>query len=155
MLLGLRIFSCSLLGVVGESCQWELCAGSPKERRRNANPCSGAAGDEREVTAEHLPEPRLVPQGSRACGAVLARPAAASALGSFGGGGGWGHVGPRTCSVVPGPRGTAGFLLLLLTAKLSGSASLLCQPCELQLVPAGVGSKPCCSLKRWVFPFEK
>lgn len=57
--------------------------------------------------------------------------------------------------MVPGPRGTAGFLLLLLTAKLSGSASLLCQPHELQLVPAGVGSKPCCSLKRWVFPLEK
>lgn len=64
-------------------------------------------------------------------------------------------LGPRTCSMVPGPRGTAGFLLLLLTAKLSGSASLLCQPHELQLVPAGVGSKPCCSLKRWVFPLEK
>lgn len=31
-----------------------LCVGSPKGRRRNANPRFRAAGDERDMTAEHL-----------------------------------------------------------------------------------------------------
>lgn len=85
-------------------------------------------------------------------GAVLTRPAAASALGSFGGGGGWGHVPAPWCL---GPVAPLGSCCCLLTAKPNASASLLCQPRELQLLPAGVWSKPFCSLKRCVFTLKK